>query len=227
MVSKKVVARYLALVLAPLTICLASCTSADVDPTDDDWDSEDPDSASSDVSMPDDWTLPPDVREVGNAQYVKYDGAPNWNGQRSCGGSLLAGTRELGGFLKDRFPAMTRYGGYTCRPNSANTSKVSVHGTGRALDLMIPLDGRKADNERGDEIANWLVENAENIGIQLIIWDRTIWNGSRSGEKARHYTGPHAHNDHIHIELTQEAARKNTPFFVAAASSEADTATAE
>ncbi|MEZ4464481.1 MAG: hypothetical protein R3F43_08225 [bacterium] len=70
-----------------------------------------------------------------------------------------------------------RFEGYACR-QIRGSSGMSVHGTGRALDIFVPLSGGAADNDLGDPIANWLVEHAE-IGVQLI-WDRTIWSGSRS-----------------------------------------------
>ena len=87
------------------------------------------------------------------------------------------------------------------------------HGTGRALDVFIPLDKGKADNGKGDEVANWLVKNAEKIGVQLVIWDRTMWVAANSGEKAVGYTGPHPHHDHIHLELNIDGAERRTPFF--------------
>ena len=77
---------------------------------------------------------------------------------------------------------------------------------------MIPtIDGR-ADNESGDRLANWLVANAEYIGVQYIIWDRTKWHPQRhlSGSC---YGGSHGHADHIHVELTWKAARGETAFF--------------
>lgn len=88
-----------------------------------------------------------------------------------------------------------------------------MHGTGRAIDVFVQLDGTKADNDLGDPIANWLVENATSIGVQFVIWDRTKWNGSYSGRKDRSYGGPHPHHDHLHIELTAAGANAQTPWF--------------
>lgn len=57
--------------------------------------------------------------------------------------------------------------------------KLSVHAIGRAIDLMVPMEAGDANNGLGDPVANWLVENAEFIGIQRVIWDKAYWNGER------------------------------------------------
>ena len=72
----------------------------------------------------------------------------------------------------------------------------------------------RARNELGDLLAMWLTDNAEAIGVQYLIWDRTSWSvNKRGGTKL--YTGSHPHNEHIHVEITEEAGRKETPFFTA------------
>lgn len=91
---------------------------------------------------------------------------------------------------------------------------MSVHATGRALDIHIPLDRGRADNGLGDPIANWLIEHAEQIGIQFIIWDQWTWMADRTpGAKGRVYGGAHPHHDHLHIELSPEGAAMQTPWF--------------
>ena len=163
------------------------------------------------LSHPGRWIPPADVVAAGRDQYVSYEGAPRWNSSL-CGGSLLSGTRALSEYLQERFPQISHVGGYSCRPNTANTSQMSVHGTGRALDIHIPLSRGDADNDLGDPIAHWLIENAETIGITLVIWDRTSWGPHRSGDKHRSY-GAHPHHDHLHVEISSAAARQSTPFF--------------
>jgi hypothetical protein len=160
------------------------------------------------------WSPPKQVRDAGAAQFIAYADAPAWEGGKNCGGSLHPGTRELGDFLKANFAGkVSSYGGYACRQNTANAAKTSVHGTGRALDVFIPLSNGQADNGKGDEVANWLVVNAQAIGVQYIIWDRMSWGGSRKGDKLSGYSGPHPHHDHIHLELTHEGAARETPWF--------------
>jgi hypothetical protein len=164
------------------------------------------------ISRPGAWALPSATRTRGNSQYVAYTSAPSYNGGRNCSGTFTAGARDLGNYLVNRFPGAKYFQGYNCRQIRGGTG-MSVHGTGRAIDVFIPLHRGAADNDLGDPVANWLVENASNIGIQMIIWDRTVWSGNRSGDKARYYSGEHPHHDHLHIELTPQAASKQTAWF--------------
>jgi len=71
----------------------------------------------------------------------------------------------------------------------------------------------KADNTVGDAIANWLVVNAEDLGVQFIIWDQTKWNASYSSNKAKPYGGTVPHIDHIHVELDNDGAAMKTAWF--------------
>ena len=114
-----------------------------------------------------------------------------------CSGGLKPGTRMLGEQIKQQFGVT--YGGYSCRANTANTSQLSIHAVGRALDIM-------TSGASGDEIANHLVENAETLGIQLIIWNRTLWKIGPNGPSSRAYTGPNPHTDHVHAEVTNAVA---------------------
>jgi len=159
------------------------------------------------------WNPPADIRAAGDRQYVAYTAAGAWAGGANCGGGLRAGTREVGDFVKVTFAGVSGYGGYSCRPNTANTAQLSVHGSGRAIDIMIPLKSGDADNARGDQIANYLVQNAEAIGVQFIIWDRNDWGASRAAPKLRAYGGPHPHTDHLHVELSPAGAAKMTAWF--------------
>jgi hypothetical protein len=79
---------------------------------------------------------------------------------------------------------------------------------------MIPPIGNRANSAVGDPIANWLVQNAQAIGVQYIIWNRVQWTGSRTGRKDRDYGGPSPHIDHIHVELNRDGAARATPWFL-------------
>ncbi len=157
------------------------------------------------------WRLPADVRSAGAQVNVSYDDVGRWTGTSGCAGRLTEGARRVGAALRTRFPGITSIGGYSCRRNTANTSKMSVHGGGRALDIFIPKAGGSADNGQGDPVANFLVKNAERIGVQLIIWDRTVWRANGSNESR--YSGPHPHDDHLHVEITIPSSRMQTAFF--------------
>jgi len=154
------------------------------------------------------WTMPADSWEIAQQQYLAYTGA------ESCTGVLSDGARELGDYLVEHTDA-TSYGGYNCREISGSSS-LSVHSEGRAIDLFVPTDGSgddSASNDLGDPIANWLAENAEYVGMSYVIWDQASWGAHRDGDKHQSYGGSHPHNDHLHIELTWDAADRLTPWF--------------
>ncbi|MBX3182571.1 MAG: hypothetical protein KIT72_19755 [Polyangiaceae bacterium] len=170
------------------------------------------------LAHPGPWQIPAETLARGDTQYVAYTGAPAWNGGAGCSGGMTSGNQILREYLYAHFPQIGSIGGYSCRQNTANPSQTSVHGTGRALDIMIPVVGspNDADNDAGDPIGNWLIENAEAIGIQFIIWDRWTWNASRAaGAKSRAYTGPNPHIDHLHVELSLAASQNTTNWFEA------------
>src|SRR5688572_27597864 len=87
------------------------------------------------AAEPGDWRLPSDVERIGNGMYVPYDDAGPWAGGANCTGGLTAGARYLANVLDHRFPGIRDIYGYACRMNTGDTSQMSVHGTGRALDV--------------------------------------------------------------------------------------------
>ncbi len=157
------------------------------------------------------WKIPTDILAIGEKQYIRYDSPPQWPG--NCSSTFSEGAQQLRLYIMQRFPSVTKIGGYNCRENSANKKQTSVHGVGRALDIMIPLLHGKANNIIGDPIANWLIINAQAIGIQYIIWNRTYWNGSGHGKKHGFYTAKNPHVDHIHIELNHDGAQRKTKWY--------------
>jgi hypothetical protein len=157
------------------------------------------------------WSPPSDVLAVGAKVRVAYEEAPKWTSTAACGGQLKPGGRKLGEYLLDHFSDVSSVGGYACRRNTADSSRMSVHGTGRALDVFIPTSNGAADNTKGDKVANWLVLHAQRIGVQLVIWDHSIWRANGTNDAA--YGGPIPHIDHVHVELTNAASALSTPWF--------------
>lgn len=100
-------------------------------------------------------------------------------------------------------PPVTSVGGFSCRQNTAGPG-VSVHGVGRALDIMIDGTTPKG-KEMGDKIRNVLINDAQRLGIQRIIWQRHIWSADQDGW--RDYGGPNPHTDHLHVEVNLEASK--------------------
>jgi hypothetical protein len=190
----------------PLISVVAIACTAETDSVADDEVSLDDDTGSedSDIRVAGRWTLSSAVRSAGMSQSVSYDSAER------CTGGLTAGSKKLKSYLLGKFPNEIReIQGYNCRQIRGG-SGLSMHGTGRALDIMIPLSGGEADNTKGDRVAEFLIRNAQAIGVQFIIWDRSKW---KPGQAEQSYGGSHPHHDHLHIELTEEAASMSTSFF--------------
>ena len=164
------------------------------------------------------WHIPEATLSVGDTQYVAYEGGGPWLGEEGCSGGLLPGTRLVGDYVALRFTQVSLVGGYNCRPIRGTTETLSLHGAGRAVDLHVPTVGEAgdADNELGDEIGHFLIEHAELLGVQLIIWDQYSWGASRAeGAKGRDYSGVNPHHDHLHVELSVEAASRAEDWFSA------------
>ena len=175
---------------------------------------EDVSSARGRLDQPGPWAIADATLARGDAQFVPYAGAGPWNGGADCAGGLSSGAAIVRAYLLEHFPQTRVIGGYACRQNTANTAQMSIHAVGRALDIMLPKSNGSADNDLGDPIGAWLIENAETIGIQYIIWDEWTWSASRSvGTKGRTYTGPNPHHDHLHVELGADAGARTTDWF--------------
>jgi len=173
---------------------------------------EDADTSSAAVSTAGRWIPPASVKTVGAKVRFTYEPGGAWAGGSKCTGKLRNGSRKLGQFVANQHRVVTSVGGYSCRRNTADTGSMSVHGTGRALDIMLPrAAGGQADNSNGDKIANWLILNAAKIGIHRIIWDRSIWRANGTNDGA--YGGASPHTDHLHVELTTQGAAGTTPWF--------------
>ncbi len=213
--------------LIVLFAALSACGVADLD------DSESKNSTrATELRVAGPWVAPASTKAIAATQYVPVVDPPAVSPLGSCTSSnafacscthpscspAYAGTKELDAYLRGRFGSLTSGGLYCCRQNSATTSvpKLSVHAVGRAIDLMVPMEGGDANNGLGDPVANWLVENAEFIGIQRVIWDRAFWNGERGFGLLS--SNSLSHTNHIHVELTAAGAARLTPFFTSGAS---------
>ena len=202
--------------IAVLLLILSGCADAELDAylagegidnvdgvnpaTDDDLDNwledelpDGSDGSLSAISCDQRWFPPLHTAETAARQTVPYDRVGS-----TCSGGATEGATALGHFIRNNFGDLMNLGVpgdgiqiYNCRQVRGG-SRMSVHAEGRAVDVFISTVGGVADNSRGDTVANWLIENAEYIGVQLVIWDRTIWQASRSPQ-ARCYLGSNAH----------------------------------
>lgn len=138
-----------------------------------------------------------------NKKYnVKYDGAGS-----SCAKGTTIGAKSLSDVVMKKYsPPVSSVGGFSCRANTANPSELSVHSTGRALDIMIDGTTPKG-RETGDRIRNFMINNAEKLGVQMVIWNKHIWSVNQKGWRS--YGGPNPHTDHLHVEINIAASKKS------------------
>lgn len=75
------------------------------------------------------------------------------------------------------------------------------HPAGRAVDVMIP--NYRSDNAIGYKIAEFFKDNAQEFGVNYIIWNQRIWSVQRNSEGWRPMSGrgndSANHKDHVHI----------------------------
>lgn len=122
-------------------------------------------------------------RDRGPLPYVGRRGAP-------CETQLTPAASLLRERIRAQFPSVRTIGGIRCSEATNN-----LHAIGRALDVMTP------SHATGDAIANWLVTNAAQLGVQLVIWNRIVWQGSMPRDRRLDaYTGTNPHTDHVHVE---------------------------
>lgn len=86
----------------------------------------------------------------------------------------------------------------------------SDHGSGLAVDFMVPNYASTSGNERGWQVAQWTRKHAKDLGVTYVIWDKKIWSVQRDAEGWREYTryAPTAgdtllHRDHVHVSYSK------------------------
>jgi hypothetical protein len=120
-----------------------------------------------------------------------------------CSGKIQPGTAALMSWLLGEYRAGRNWGIYNCRLTAGGSP--SVHGDGRAGDIGFAyVNGRP--NPQGYALVERLLPKVGQLGIQRIIWARTIWD--IRGKRA--YTTGASHNDHVHWEQTWSSARNLT-----------------
>jgi hypothetical protein len=95
--------------------------------------------------------------------------------------------------------------GYSFR-DIAGTNTLSDHAKGLAIDVM--------GSVKGQQIANWVTQNAARLGVTYVIWSRHIWD-SRNNKGWTNYSGVNPHTDHVHISFYPEGSgtvAEGTPF---------------
>ena len=128
-----------------------------------------------------------------------------WQAAGPCTSGPAPGAKALETWLGSEFVGHSG-GIFNCR-TVRGSSTPSIHGEGRAVDWMMPVRGGRG-NPEGHDAVRRLGALGDRLGVQTIIFDRTIW--SARSPSGRAYTGVHPHYDHLHIELTREAGQTLT-----------------
>ena len=125
-------------------------------------------------------------------QYPSWEG--KWGPQR--------GTANLHQTLLLKYDQSLDFGIFNDRAARGSTAP-SVHREGRAGDLGFPGSG----HVQGYAALRVLIDNAQDLGLQRIIWDRRLWDAI--WPNGRVYSGVNLHTDHIHYEQTWLYARQD------------------
>lgn len=136
-----------------------------------------------------------------------------WEAAERCTTGAAPGARLLLAWCLAEYPVAWSGGIFNCR-TVRGTQVRSIHGEGRALDVMLPTPNGRAHPD-GYDLLRRLGANGRRLGLQAIIFDRVIYS-ARSPE-GRPYTGVHPHVDHLHIELTRQAGATLTTAQIEAA----------
>lgn len=129
---------------------------------------------------------------------------------QDCSGRPQPGLVALAAVLEELWPAQANWGIYNCR-KVRGSSSLSHHAEGRAYDCGIPLISGKANTKVGDPICRALLENAWELGIDHVIWNRRQWTAKYPDGAAYSGSNPTLrHEDHIHVGMTWTAARTMT-----------------
>jgi len=113
----------------------------------------------------------------------------------AAAGGCQAGSTRLHNYLMARWPGLGSFGCYN--PNSRAGSGWSLHREGRAIDVAVGSNLKA----KGDEAFHWLIDNADDVGLQEIQWYGLIWTSRRASSGIRRDTSAarNLHFDHIHV----------------------------
>lgn len=121
-----------------------------------------------------------------------------------CLGHAQPGLVALRDALLPKFFPCYDLGIYNCRTTRGGDN-LSLHGEGRAWDAGFP----GTCHTEGTRLAEFLVANADALGVQRVIWCGKEWGGPGEWFWEPYY-GQSQHTDHVHVELNWDAATNLT-----------------
>ena len=135
----------------------------------------------------------------------------------SCVGASTPGAKALEKVLMNHLGELfSNAHTYACR-NAVGGSSFSEHAAGRAVDFMVHREG----TVEVQRVADWLIANAADLGLQSVIYARKVWGYRRSSYRSgqwRNYCSGNScgpgrkspHDDHIHVGINLQASRELT-----------------
>lgn len=118
-------------------------------------------------------------------------GAPSTGNYAAEASELGLGPNAQGVYsaVRTQFPDMTDIGGYRAGDGGD-------HGSGNAVDVMVT-------GSRGDQVAEWLQQNASSLNIKYVIWKQRIWHPGGTWEPMEDRGDPtQNHFDHVHVSVS-------------------------
>lgn len=156
------------------------------------------------------WRPDPTTREAGIASANRYTNAPkaaDVPARYRVGKAQLpldARLVTLREAVRAQFPGKFVGEGSTYSAGRSrdltDAQRLDMHQAGRAEDFMIPAIERGA-GQLGDQVANWIVANADRYSVQFVTWKGTNWSTGRSGDGRWYARGSDDHDNHVHAEI--------------------------
>jgi len=131
----------------------------------------------------------------------------SYDSQPVGGRGLTPRAAQLLSELEESFGPQ-RTGGFAPGGVSEGHVDGSAHYDGRAVDVFFrPVTA--GQRQRGWATAQWLVANADRLGVATVIYDSRIWTARRSAQGWREYVPPGGptddptlrHQDHVHVDV--------------------------
>ena len=149
-------------------------------------------------------TLPKRLKPTSTPVKVLQSGTTACKPSKSRAASgLTSKARNVLNCVDTRFPGKHTYLGVGTR--AANPR--SDHGSGRAVDVMVPRWNTAAGKAQGWQVANYVTANAKQWGVKYVIWDANIYNKSTGKWRAyRHPSGARDYNN-MHLNPVHVSVR--------------------
>lgn len=115
-------------------------------------------------------------------------------------GGLKDQVRLVGDIVKASFAGIKEIGGFRTQGTVGGEGS---HRHGEAIDIMLTQN----KSQEGRSIANWLVANADELGVYYVIFDNQIWTKGRpywrhyNIIKGRPNNATQRHEDHVHASF--------------------------